>query len=172
MDWAALVSWGCILGALILPVWIVWRLPSYFLSVPIGTLIVWGWLMVDGLLLSSLDPEYDSIGPGLWLVLGWSVGLAYCCILIGLYEILPSGRQSRSARKIMECGKGGNSGQIHSVLGLTAWGGISVLCICYPFIDRALYGVYDWLFNLSAFGPTLLLSVTMVFINLLRFLKR
>ena len=171
MDWAIIVDRSCTFAALVLPVWIVWRLPRYYLSVPIGALMCWGWLMVDGYLLPALDSEYDSIAPGLWLVFGWVVGVAYCCFLVGICEIVAPGRKSGSAGKISERATTGNFAVILSVLGLTAWGGLSVLCICYPFIDKARYGMTDWLFNLFAFGPTLLLSITMLIINFRCLLK-
>lgn len=118
MDWATLVDRSCTIAVLVLPAWVVWRLPSYFLSVPIGALMFWGWIAVDGLLLPTLDPEYDSIAPVFCLVFGWAIGGAYCCLLMGLCETVDPGRKSRSTSKISECAAAGNSALIKSLLGL------------------------------------------------------
>lgn len=169
-----IVDSGFWFAALALPVWIVWRLPRYYLSVPIGALLVWGLGTVDGFLLPSLDPEYDSIAPGIWLVFGWAMGGVYCCVLMGVREIMSPPWKRSGTSKAGTCAASGKAVSVHHVLGVAVWGGLSVLCICYPFIDRARYRETDWTFleyYLFACGPILLLSLTMSLINFQQMLK-
>ena len=175
MDFPRIIDSSFAFAALALPVWIVWRLPRYYLSVPIGALLVWGLGTVDGFLLLRLDAEYDSIAPGLWIVCGWAMGGVYCCVLMGVREIVSPPWKRGGAGKAGMCVASGKAISVHHVLGLAVWGALSVLCICYPFIDRARYRETDWMFleyYLSACGPILLLSLTMSVINLRQVLKR
>lgn len=174
MDWAIVVDGSCAFAALVLPVWVVWRLPRYYLSVPIGALMFWGWFMADGLLLPSLDAEYDSIGPGLFLFFGLPVGIVYCCVVAAVcHNLRRRPKPPGTGESALSPGTG-SSVPIHAVLGLAVWAGLSVLCICYPFIGRARYGPPGWappIFNLFACGPTFLLSATMALVNLRCMLK-
>lgn len=71
MDISRIVNISFIFAVLVLPAWIVWRLPRLYISIPIGTLVFWGWSVVCGDLLLNLDPEYDSIAPAMMYLLGW-----------------------------------------------------------------------------------------------------
>jgi hypothetical protein len=146
MDFLRMVEIGSGFAVLVLPVWIVWRVPRYYLSVPIGALMFWGWLVVDGFLLLRLDPEYNSIAPALLLLVGWAMGAVYCCLLMAVREIVSPRRKSRSVGKAGGCTVSQKVASFHHALGLAVWGALSVLCICYPFIDRARYGETDWMF--------------------------
>jgi len=175
MDFPRIVDSSCAFAALVLPVWIVWRLPRYYLSVPIGALMFWGWLVVDGFLLLRLDLEYNSIAPALLLLVGWAMGGVYCCLLMGIREIVSAQWKSRGPGKAGTCVAPRKAILGHHVLGLAVWGILSVLCICYPFVDRARYGETDWMFleyYLFACGPILLLAATMSLINLRGVLKQ
>ncbi len=175
MDLLRTLDIGCVFAALVLPVWIVWRLPRYYLSVPIGAFMFWGWLVVDGFLLPSLDPQYDSIAPALLLFVGWAMGAVYCCVLMGVREIVSPRWKARSARKTGGRTASSKVASFHHALGLTVWGSLSIFCICYPFIDRAKYAETEWMFleyYLFACGPILVLSLTMSILNLRQVLKR
>jgi len=166
MDLAIIVDSTCCLAALAIPMWIVCRLPRYYLSVPIGALTFWGWLTVDGYLLLGLDSEYDSIGPGMFLLTGWAIGGIYCVGLMIIHKIISSHRKSRSTVKAGKSFSPPGYFWAHYIFGLCLWGCLSVLCVFYPFMDSAKYGNKYWKFHLFAFGPTLLLSITMSLIYL------
>jgi hypothetical protein len=67
----------CLLVAAILPIPLILRWNR--LGVALGALVVWGSLIVAGILLSALDPRHEAgILDATWLLFGWFGGLMYC----------------------------------------------------------------------------------------------
>jgi len=145
----------------------------------------WGWSVVSGALILHLDPEYDSIAPAMMYFLGWLMGLIYCSFWVIIRLVTESYTRSSSTKQSPEYisrvsvaeATLSSSKQLlfYPVLGLIMWGALSVLCLLFPFIDRARYNETDcsfFLYYLFGCGPILLLSVTMFFINLRELLKK
>ncbi|MGE3822415.1 MAG: hypothetical protein AB7I30_23620 [Isosphaeraceae bacterium] len=67
---------ACLIAAAILPVPLILR--WNWLGVLLGTLIVWGSLVVAGVLLAELDPAREAgVLDGVWLLFGWLGGLLH-----------------------------------------------------------------------------------------------
>jgi hypothetical protein len=186
MDMATRVDYGFVLAALVLPALIVLLLRRrYYISVPIGTLLFWGWSVVTSSLLLEVDPEYDSIAPALFVLFGGLIGASYCCFWVVIREIISFRRKSKIVRQPTECASTksatgaklpfAKAALLHSIGGLVVWGALSILCICIPFLDRAIYNEANRkyiLYYIFACVPTLLLCLAMSSIYLLEVLRK
>lgn len=169
MDIVTKISIGFIFATLVLLAWTVWRLPRYFLSVPIGTMIFWTWSFISADMVRGIDPEYDSFGPAFNFLFGWILGGQYCLIWVGIRELLsrfrPQKRQTRSGR----------AERFHNAAGLAMWAAVAGVCITMPSLHRVVYrqsGSYYLLTYVCAGGPILLLAVTMAITYLLRVVRQ
>ena len=154
MDLLRRIDLGMGFAVLILPAWTVLRLPSPKVSIPIGSLIFWGWLVLAGDFEMEFDPSYDSFGPGFNLLFGWAFGLGYCAIWAGVRRLLRQSREDRS----------------WSSTSLVVWSALIGLCVCFPFMTVAIYHrslMFYLPYVLCGVGPILLLCIAMVFSNLL-----
>ena len=169
MDIVTKISIGFIFATLVLPAWTVWRLPRYFLSVPIGTMIFWTWSFIGADTIRGIDPEYDSFGPAFNLLFGWILGGQYCLLWVGIRELLsrfrPQKRRTRSGR----------AERFHNVVGLAMWTAVAGVCLAMPSLHRVVYrqsDSYCLLTYVCAGGPILLLAVTMAITYLVRVVRR
>lgn len=148
MDQLARINLGAIFAIFVLPAWAVFRLQNPKISIAIGGLIFWCWLVLLGEFTLGFDPSYDSIGPAFNFLFGLPFGLGYCAF----WEVIR--RLLRRSKTI----------QSHLV-GLVLWSGMTILCICFPYIFASIYHrepmdyFYEILFGV---GPILLLCISMV----------
>jgi hypothetical protein len=159
MDVLHLTDRALCLATLLLPIWTVWRLPRWYLYMPIGTAIFWGMSVTNGYLLLNLDVQYDSIAPGIAVLLGAPAGMVYCLLWAGIRESLALlakvARVERSSARMSPAG---------DMVGLVVWTGLSGLCVVLPFWgtprslhkDPQLFAAYS-----VACSPILLLAVTL-----------
>jgi len=169
MDAVTKISVGSIFATLVLPAWAVWRLPRYFLSVPIGTMIFWTWSFVGADMIRGIDPEYDSFGPAFNFLFGWVLGGGYCLMWVAIREFLSWSRR-QEPRTLS-----GYTERFHNGAGLAMWAAVAGVCIAMPFLHRVVYrqsGLYYLLTYICTGGPILLLAMTMVIAYLLRVLRQ
>jgi len=160
VEFAHRVDNAMMMAALVLPAWVVWRLPHYYLSIPIGTLISWGLMVIDGWLISSIDLHYDSIAPGLMVFCGGPLGGSYCLIVAAVCEVISPLRKRRR-----QASHSPPADRIHSVIGFAIWTVVTLFCFLLPFVNPPLERRGDPTFPQDYFGacwPILLLVVTMV----------
>ena len=150
MDMLHRVSLGIVIGVMILPAWAVLRLPSLKVSMPIGTFIHWGWLVLGSDFLREFDPGYDSLAPAFNIVFGWGTGLIYCAIWAGIRRWLLHSRVDHTG----------------SSTGVVVWSCLVVLCLCFPFMTATMYHrnlAFYMPYTLIGVAPVLLLCSAMVF---------
>ena len=153
------VESALMLAALVLPGWGMWRLPRYYLSLPLGTLIFWGLVVNAGWFIMGLDREYDSIAPGLMLFAAGPMGGVYCLLCLGVCEAISPlserrGKVSRPTR----------ANRTHAIAGLTVWAALCLFAFLLPFVRPPLQRRRDPTFPrdyFSACWPILLLALTM-----------
>ena len=153
MDLLTRINYGTFFAVFILPAWAVVRLPSLKMSIPIGSLIFYGWLVLASILTMDIDPSYDSFGYGCSIFFGLPVGVGYCAIWI-LFRRLLTHLKSKSFRS-----------HASTRISLVIWSALIGLCLCFPFMAKALHhrsmGFY-MPYVLIGVGPILLLSLAMV----------
>lgn len=174
VDFGHRMDSALMLAALVLPATIVWRLPYYRLSVPVGTLMFWGLMVNAGFLLLFVDREYDSIAPGLMVFFAVPLGGAYCLIVADLCEAI-----SPLCERHWKASRSTQANRTHSIIGFVIWSVVALFCFLLPFVRSPLEWRGDPTFAgeyFAACWPILLLVVTMVLmyaVSLLRiWLKR
>jgi hypothetical protein len=77
----------CLWAAFIVPIPLI---GAYrWIGVALGTVAVWGILLLAGVWISSLDPKRDAaMLDSIWLLFGWIGGLLYCLPIFGLRELV------------------------------------------------------------------------------------
>jgi hypothetical protein len=148
MDQLTKINWAAIFPILILPAWAVFRLQNPKISIIIGGLIFWCWLVLLGEFTRGFDPSYDSFAPVFNFFLGLPFGLGYCAFWEAIRRFL------RRNKKVSP-----NS------IDLILWTFLIALCICFPFIFKSVYqrNPMDYFFEiLFGIGPILLLCFAMV----------
>lgn len=69
-----------------LPVFLVIRLG--WRGVFIGAFAMWVSAYLAGEIQRAGDPKSDSLGPAVWIVMGWLVGLVYCTFALGACQLV------------------------------------------------------------------------------------
>jgi hypothetical protein len=149
MDLLTRIHIGSLLAILVLPALAVFCLPKSKLSVLMGGLIFWGWLVLLSDFMRECDPSSDSPAALFNFLLGLPFGIGYCAIWAAIRRRLQRAEVRRS----------------RGILSLVVWSGVIGLCAFVPFIvvhvnNRSLSFYAPYL--LLGEGPILLLSVTMV----------
>ena len=80
MDLLTRLDYGMVFAVYILPAWTVLRLPNSKVSILIGSLIFYGWLVLVTILIVDIDPSSDSFAYGFNILFGLPVGVGYCAI--------------------------------------------------------------------------------------------
>ena len=129
------------------------------LSIPIGSLIFWGWSSTLSVL-PKIAFSSESIGPAVWLFFGWAPGLLYCLIVCVVSSQLCKSKPSCSC----------------SLDSLALWIAAFALCLCFMAISMHIYksGTIRSLLPISV-GPLLLLCAAMalsVYVNMRKQEKR
>ncbi len=148
MDQLARVNLGATFAIFILPAWAVFRLQNPKISIGVGGLIFWCWLVLLGEFIRGFDPSYDSFGPALNFLFGLPLGLGYCAFWEVIRRLL---RRSKKASP--------------HVVDFILWSALLMLCLCFPFVFKSIYrrDPMDYFFEiLFAIGPILLLCIAMV----------
>lgn len=77
----------CLWAAAIIPLPLI--VAYRWIGVAMGTVAVWGILLLAGIWISSLDPTRESaILDTIWLLSGWIGGLLYCLPIFALRELI------------------------------------------------------------------------------------
>ena len=149
MDLLSRISLGAMFAVLILPAWIVFRLQNPKVSVPIGGLIFWGWLVLLSGFIRDFDPSYDGWGPFFNLLFGLPLGIGYCAFWAVICRLVLRLKVNRS----------------RGIISLVVWSAMIILCVCFPFLVTSTYHrslMFYMPYLLFGVGPILLLSVAMV----------
>ena len=136
---------GAIFAIFVLPAWAVFRLQNAKLSIVIGGLIFWCWLVLLGEFTRGFDPTYDSFGPAINFLFGLPFGLGYCAF----WEVVRRLKRRTKAVKL-------------HLVSCILWSGLVILCICFPYIFKSFYqrDPMDYLdLILFGIGPILLLCL-------------
>lgn len=148
------------LAALVLPGWAVWRLPRYYLSLPLGTLIFWGLMVNTGWFIMGLDREYDSIAPALMVFAAGPLGGGYCALCLGVSEAFSPLRNRRE-----QASRPTRANRTRAIAGLAVWAALCLFSFLLPFVRPPIQRRGDPTFPrdyFSACWPILLLVVTML----------
>lgn len=148
MDQLTVVNLGSTFAIFVLPAWAVFRLQKPIISIPIGGLIFWCWLVLLGEFTRGFDPSYDSIGPAFNFFFGLPFGLGYCAFWEAIRRFV------RRKKKVSP-----------NAVDLILWSLLIALCICFPFIFKSVYRMdpMDYFSEiLFGIGPILLLCIAMV----------
>ena len=139
------------LGALVLPAFVIWRIRRYCVSVPVSVLLS-GWLMfVAGAIPLALFPDYDGVGAAMTMGLAPIFAVGYTSFLVAIRK----GTRRRAPAR---------SGRHQAMAGMAVWAGLGLFCLVAPFIgaDRIRKGDPPLLIECVIFcGPILLLALTM-----------
>jgi len=154
MDQLTRLTYGLCFAVLVLPAWIVFRLPNPKVSIPIGALIFWGWLVLYSDFVGDIDPSRDGgLGPAANFLFGLPFGACYCQIWLGIRRLLP--KHGRKPTK-----------NYLNLVSLIIWSALIALCLCFPFMATALHrrniGFY-MPYVLIGVGPILVLCVAVVY---------
>jgi hypothetical protein len=153
MDQLTRLNYGMFFAMLVLPAWAVLRLSSPKISIPIGTLIFWGWLVLFSDFVGDIDPTRDGgFGPVFNIFFGWQAGACYCVIWFAIRRLVPRSKAKHVKNYV-------------KLIGLVIWSALIGLCLCFPFMARALHhrslGFY-MPYVLIGVGPILVLCVAVV----------
>jgi hypothetical protein len=139
------------LAALVLPAFIIWRIPWKPVSVPVAVLLAGGLMFVAGAIPLTAFPDYDGIGAAMTMGLAPIFGCAYTLFLAAIDR---ARRRSAAER----------SDSRHAAVGLVIWAGLGTLCVAVPLIVPLdiRKGDTSFLTEYIFFcGPIFLLALTM-----------
>jgi hypothetical protein len=75
--------------AFLAPIYFVFRCPTIWIAMTLGTLTNWIVLLLAGVVLSKMDNNREAaMIDSFWLLFGWVVSIGYCGILVGIKFIL------------------------------------------------------------------------------------
>lgn len=149
---------GTGLGVFILPALMAFCLPGRKVSIPIGAVTFWAWLMLTSDLLREADPSYDSMAPAFNVLFGLPVGFAYSIFWFAI------GKRWKPQRH----------GRMSHVFSVVCWSLMGAGCVGFPFLVSLKYhrGVTFHLeYTLLAAGPLFVFSVAMVITSLWQWRK-
>jgi len=170
MDFFHRMDIGLVSAALVLPAWLVFRLPWYYLSVPVGTLVFGGLLVVSSFLLREVAPVCDGFTAVLILLFGWMEGFAYCFLWAAVRKFI-----SRRRKNVPRRSRSERAERMHLITGLVIWWSLWAFCVVLPFAHRPAIRRSDPTFFADYFGvcsPILLVVMTMSLMYLVQLLKR
>ena len=147
-----------VLAALILPAWLVWRIPSFYISLPIAALLSCWLLVIAGVLPPGFDPDYDGIGAGMTILIAPYLSIVYTLILFAIRRVSLASNKHKERRRFIQ------SERRDALVGLVVWVGLCAFCAVYPFfaLPRACISASSFLTDyFFFFGPILLLTFTM-----------
>ncbi|MHC4132482.1 MAG: hypothetical protein ACYSSP_00600 [Planctomycetota bacterium] len=88
-----LIAFVCMLIA---PLVIVLSFRGIIKAIILGTLAFWGFFVAIGLS-AMTDPEYDGMGVGIAVILGWLFGLPYVSLCFGIRVLIDSLRNKNTS---------------------------------------------------------------------------
>ncbi len=154
MDQLTRLNFGLFFATLVLPAWVVLRLPSAKVSIPVDALIFWGWFVLYCDFVGDIDPSRaGGFGPAAVFFFGWQPGVCYCAIWL-----LP--------RRLLQKPEARSGSMAVKLIGLSIWLALIGLCLSFPFMATALHrrsiGFY-MPYVLIGVGPILVLCVAVVY---------
>lgn len=69
-------------SAFLVPLWFAVRISNKLIAIGLGTVWVWGLMILSGQYNLATDPNYDSFAPGLSIGIGWLPGLIYASLCV------------------------------------------------------------------------------------------